>query len=84
MFHTKFRYENKRSQRALGPSPEEKVKCHSGAIYRGPLVLYTKYQGSRIFFQEDFQVFITLEPFQQFWQGTRVWSNFNGLREKVV
>jgi len=27
---------NKRAQRALGRSPEEKVKGHSGAIYRGP------------------------------------------------
>jgi len=29
---------NKRAQRALGRSPEEKVKCHGGAIYRGPLM----------------------------------------------
>jgi len=35
--------ENKRAQRALGRSPEEKVKGHSGAIYRGPLMLSTKY-----------------------------------------
>ena len=28
---------NKRAQRALGRSPEEKVKGHSEAIYRGPL-----------------------------------------------
>jgi len=36
--------ENKRAQfRALGRSPEEKVKGHSGAIYREPLMLYTKY-----------------------------------------
>jgi len=34
---------NKRTQRALGRSPEEKVKGHSGAIYRGPLMLSTKY-----------------------------------------
>jgi len=34
---------NKRAQRALGHSPEEKVKGHSGAIYRGPLMLSTKY-----------------------------------------
>ena len=27
---------NKRAQRALGRSPEEKVKGHSGAIYREP------------------------------------------------
>jgi len=26
---------------ALGRSPEEKVKSHSGAIYRGPLMLST-------------------------------------------
>jgi len=37
---------NKRAQRALGRSPEEKVKGkrskvkdHSGAIYRGPLII---------------------------------------------
>ena len=34
---------NKRAQRALGRSPEEKVKGYSGAIYRGPLMLSTKY-----------------------------------------
>jgi len=34
---------NKRAQRTLGSSPEEKVKGHSGAIYRGPLMLSTKY-----------------------------------------
>ena len=34
---------NKRAQRALGRSPEEKVRGHSGAIYRGPLMLSTKY-----------------------------------------
>jgi len=34
---------NKRAQRALGRSPEEKVKGHSGAIYRGSLMLSTKY-----------------------------------------
>jgi len=34
---------NKRAQRALGRSPEKKVKGHSGAIYRGPLKLSTKY-----------------------------------------
>ena len=34
---------NKRAQRALGRSPEEKVKGHSKAIYRGPLMLSTKY-----------------------------------------
>jgi len=28
--------ENKRAQRALGPSPEEKVKGHSGANNRKP------------------------------------------------
>jgi len=27
---------NKRAQRVLGRSPEEKAKGHSGAIYRGP------------------------------------------------
>jgi len=34
---------NKRTKRALCRSPEEKVKGHSGAIYRGPLMLSTKY-----------------------------------------
>jgi len=34
---------NKRARRALGRSPEEKVKGHNGAIYRGPLMLSTKY-----------------------------------------
>ena len=28
----------KRAQRALGRSPEEKVKGHSGTIYRGPQI----------------------------------------------
>jgi len=49
MFHIQFKYENKRAQRVLGRSPEEKVKV----IYRGPLMLYTKYQGSSRFLQED-------------------------------
>jgi len=44
---------NKRAQRALGRSPEEKVRGHSGAIYRGPLMLYIKYQGSSRFLQEN-------------------------------
>ena len=34
---------NKRAQRALGRSPEEKVKGQGEAIYRGPLKLSTKY-----------------------------------------
>jgi len=34
---------NKRAKRALGRSPEDKVKGYSGAIYRGPLMLSTKY-----------------------------------------
>jgi len=34
---------NKRAQRALGRSPEEKLKGQNGAIYRGPLMLSTKY-----------------------------------------
>jgi len=38
-----FKDLNKRPQRVLGRSPEEKVKGHSGAISRGPLVLSTKY-----------------------------------------
>jgi len=33
---------NKRAQRALGRSPEEKVKGQGEAIYRGPLMLSTK------------------------------------------
>jgi len=37
------KYKNKRAQRALDRSPEEKVKGHSGAIYKGPLMLSTKY-----------------------------------------
>ena len=48
---------NKRAPRDLGRSPEEKVKDHSGAIYRGPLMLYTKYLGSSRFLQEFFQDF---------------------------
>jgi len=31
---------------ALGRSPEENAKGHFGTIYRGPLMLYTKNQGS--------------------------------------
>jgi len=38
-----LRNENKRAQRALGRSPEEKVKGQGKAIYRGPLMLSTKY-----------------------------------------
>jgi len=34
---------NKRAHRALGRSPEEKVKSQGEAIYRGPLILSTKY-----------------------------------------
>jgi len=37
------RITNKSAQGALGRSPEEKVKGHSGAIYWGPLMLSTKY-----------------------------------------
>ena len=33
----------KRAQRALGRSPEENVKGQGEAIYRGPLMLSTKY-----------------------------------------
>jgi len=51
---------NKRVQRALGCSPEEKVKGDNGAIYRGPLMLYTKNQGSSRFLQEDYQDFPVL------------------------
>jgi len=38
-----WRIQNKRAQRALGRSPEEKVKGQGEAIYRGPLMLSTKY-----------------------------------------
>jgi len=48
---------NKRVQRALGRSPEKKVKGHSEAINRGPLILFTKDQGSSRFVEEDFQDF---------------------------
>ena len=43
------------AQRALGRSPEEKVKGHRGAIYIGPLI-YIKYESSGpcSFRQEDF------------------------------
>jgi len=34
---------NKRAYRALGRSPEENVKGQGEAIYRGPLMLSTKY-----------------------------------------
>jgi len=45
----------KRAQKALGRSPEEKVKGHSGEIYRVPLVmLYTKYESSVVSDKEDF------------------------------
>jgi len=36
-------FQNKRAQMALGRSPEEKVKGQGEAIYRGPLMLSTKY-----------------------------------------
>jgi len=35
--HLLSKHLNKKAQRALGRSPEEKVKGHSEAIYRGPL-----------------------------------------------
>ena len=34
---------NKRAHMALGRSPEEKVQGQGEAIYRGPLMLFTKY-----------------------------------------
>ena len=46
------KYLHKRAQRVMGRSPEEKVKGYSAAIYRGTLMLYTKYQGSSRFFQD--------------------------------
>ena len=49
---TSIFYMNKSAQRALDRSPKKKVKGHSGAIYRRPLMLYTKYQGSSRFLQE--------------------------------
>ena len=39
----KSEWQNKRAKRAQGRSPDEKVKGHSGAIYRGSLMLSTKY-----------------------------------------
>jgi len=44
---------NKGAHSALCRSPEEKIKGHNGAIYRGPLMLYTKYQGSSRFLQKN-------------------------------
>jgi len=55
---------NKRAQRTLGRSPDEKVKGHSGTIYIGPLML-CKYQGSSKFLQEDFQDFPILHDINQ-------------------
>ena len=43
VYEVQKKYLNKRAQRALGRSPEKKVKGHSEAIYRGPLMLSTKY-----------------------------------------
>jgi len=43
-----------------GPGSLTRRNCHSGAIYRGPLMLYTKYQGSSTFLQEFFQDFLIL------------------------
>jgi len=40
---TSYDNRNKRAQRALGRSPEENVKGQGEAIYRGPLMLSTKY-----------------------------------------
>jgi len=39
MFFKLLNCNNKRAQRALGPSTEEKVKGYIGAIYSGPLGL---------------------------------------------
>jgi len=52
------------NKRALFRTPEEKVKDHSEAIYRGPLMLYTKYQGSSRFSQEDFLRFLNITLFK--------------------
>jgi len=41
------------SPKGPGSLTWEKVKGHSGAIYRRPLMLYTKYQGSSQILQED-------------------------------
>jgi len=38
-----WRKTQKRAQRALGRSPEEKVKGQGKAVYRRPLMLSTKY-----------------------------------------
>jgi len=70
---------NKMAQRALGRSPEEKVKGHSGAINRGPLMLYTKYQGSSRFLQADFQDFPILLYINQTWHPGRVPFNTRGI-----
>jgi len=73
--------QNKRAQRALGRSPEEKVKVHSWAIYWVPLlVLYTKYESSGpcSFRQEDFwklhfkNIFLTRDLLMQ--QIRTIWT----------
>jgi len=53
-----------KDKRALDRSPEKLVKGHSGAIYRGPQMVYTKYQGSGRFLQ-DFQDFPILRYINQ-------------------
>jgi len=59
---------NKRAQRALGRSPEEKVKGHSGAIYRVPLVmLYTKYKSSVVSDKKIFESCILKTYFLTLW-----------------
>jgi len=46
---------DKRAQRTLsarGRLPGEKVKVHSGVIYKGPVMLYTKYKGCGRFYKK--------------------------------
>ena len=43
VYPTSIGSSHKRAQRALGRSPEEKVNSQGEAIYRGPLILSTKY-----------------------------------------
>jgi len=41
---------------ALGRSPEEKIKGHSGAINRGPLMLYTNIKALADFYKTIFKM----------------------------
>ena len=84
-------YLNKRAQRALGRSPEEKVKGHSGANNREPqghnlnnfedllMMLYIKYEstGPCNFRQEDFWKFHFITYLLTPWPTYT--TNWNGL-----